>query len=92
MQELVESPSLFARQWRLIPFLVSACQLGYKPKIQHLRTSTKGKDDDTKLPTSDTLERMGTSFGYSGFWDGLCGQALVMIGRWCLRRPLTNHK
>ena len=33
------------------------------------------------LLTSETLGRMGTSFGCSDFWDFLGRQALVMIGR-----------
>ena len=42
--------------------------------------------------TSETLRRMGTSFGGGDFWDRLGGQASVMIGGWCSRQPLTNHK
>ena len=38
------------------------------------------------------LGRMGTSFGRSDFWDRSGGQALVMIGRWFSRQPLTNRK
>ena len=34
---------------------------------------------------------MDTSFGCSDFWDRLGEQALVMIGRWYSRQPLTNH-
>ena len=45
-----------------------------------------------QLPTPETLGRMGTSFGCSDFWDCLGGQALVMIGQWHSRQPLTNHK
>ena len=35
---------------------------------------------------------MGTSVGLNDFWDRLGGQALVIIGRWYSRQPLTNHK
>ena len=45
-----------------------------------------------KFPTSETCRRIGTSFGRSDVWDRLSGQALVMIGRWYSRQPLTNHK
>ena len=41
---------------------------------------------------SETLRRMGMSFGCSELWDRLGGQALVMIGQWHSRQPLTNHK
>ena len=34
---------------------------------------------------------MGTSFGCSDFWECLGGQALVMIGQWHSRQPLTNN-
>ena len=34
---------------------------------------------------------MATSFGCSDFWDCLGGQALVMIGQWHSRQPLTNN-
>ena len=44
------------------------------------------------FPTSESLGRMGTSFVCRDFWDRLGGQALVMIGQWYLRQPLTNHK
>ena len=44
------------------------------------------------IATLGTVGRMGTSFGRNDFWDRLGGQALVMIGRWYLRQPLTNHK
>ena len=33
---------------------------------------------------------MGKSFGHSDFWHHFGGQALVMIGRWYSRQPLTN--
>ena len=39
-----------------------------------------------------TLRRMGTSFGHSDCWDRIGGKALVMIGQWYSRRPLTNHR
>ena len=39
-----------------------------------------------------TLRRMGTSFGHSDCWDRIGRQALVMIGQWYSRRPLTNHR
>ena len=45
-----------------------------------------------KFPTSETCRRIGTSFGRSDVWDRLSEQALVMIGRWYSRQPLTNHK
>ena len=35
---------------------------------------------------------MDTSSGCSDTWDRLDGQALVMIGLWFSRQPLTNHK
>ena len=35
---------------------------------------------------------MGTSFVCRDFLDRLGGQALVMIGQWYSRQPLTNHK
>ena len=34
---------------------------------------------------------MATNFTRNDFWDHLGGQALVMIGRWYSRQPLTNH-
>ena len=38
-----------------------------------------------------TIRGMGASFRHRDFWDRLGGQALVMIGRWYSRQPLTNH-
>ena len=38
----------------------------------------------------ETIRGMGASFGHNDFWDHLGGQALVMIGRWYSRKPLTN--
>ena len=35
---------------------------------------------------------MGTSFRCNDFRDRLGGQALLMIGGWYSRQPLTNHK
>ena len=35
---------------------------------------------------------MGTRFQRNDSWDRLRGQALVKIGRWYSRQPLTNHK
>ena len=43
-----------------------------------------------ELSTSKTRGRMGTSFGHSDFWDHFGGQALVMIGGWYSRQPLTS--
>ena len=40
--------------------------------------------------TRGKRERMGKSFGRSDFWHHFGGQALVMIGRWYSRQPLTN--
>ena len=34
---------------------------------------------------------MDTRFERNDFWDRLGEQALVMIGRWYSRQPLTNH-
>ena len=34
---------------------------------------------------------MAKNFTRNDFWDHLRGQALVMIGRWYSRQPLTNH-
>ena len=34
---------------------------------------------------------MGTIFQCNDFLDRMGGQALVMIGRWYSRQPLTNH-
>ena len=34
---------------------------------------------------------MGKGFRRNDFWDHLGGKALVMIGRWYWRQPLTNH-
>ena len=45
-----------------------------------------------QLPALETIGRMGTSFGRNDFWNGIGGQALVIIGRWFPRQPLTNHK
>ena len=39
----------------------------------------------------ETIRGMGTSFRHHDFWDRLGGQALVMIGRWYSRQPLTNQ-
>ena len=39
----------------------------------------------------ETIRGMGTSFRHNDFWDHLGGQALVMIGRWYSRQPLTNQ-
>ena len=44
------------------------------------------------FPTPETVRQMGTSFRCNHFWDRLGGQALVMIGWWYSRQPLTNHK
>ena len=41
---------------------------------------------------SETPWRMGTSFWRGDFWDHLGAQALVMIGGWYSRQPLTNHE
>ena len=38
---------------------------------------------------SETLGRMGTSFGRSVFWGRLSEQVLVMIGRWYSQQLLT---
>ena len=35
---------------------------------------------------------MGTSYRRNDFWVRLGGQTVVMIGRWCLRQPLTSYK
>ena len=43
-----------------------------------------------KTYISDTIRGMG-SFRRNDFWESLVGQALVMIGRWYSRQPLTNH-
>ena len=51
-------------------------------------TFVRGK---SKLPSSETLRGMGTSFGFSDFIDRLCGAALVMIGRLYSWQPFTNH-
>ena len=40
----------------------------------------------------ETIGGMGTSYRRNDFWVRLGGQTVVMIGRWCLRQPLTNHK
>ena len=45
-----------------------------------------------QFPTQETIREMGTSFRRNHFWDRLGGQALVMIGWWYSRQPLTNHK
>ena len=42
--------------------------------------------------TPETIGEMGTSFRRNHFWDRLGGQAIVMIGWWYSRQPLTNHK
>ena len=42
--------------------------------------------------TPETIREMGTSFRRNHFWDRLGGQAIVMIGWWYSRQPLTNHK
>ena len=47
------------------------------------------------LPLSSTpkdIREMGTGLKRKDFWDSLGGQALVMIGRWYSRQPLTSHK
>ena len=44
-----------------------------------------------QFPTQETIREMGTSFRRNHFWDRLGGQALVMIGWWYSRQPLTNH-
>ena len=45
----------------------------------------------SQATTSETLGKMD-SFGCSDFWEGVGGEVLVLIGRWYLRQPLTNHK
>jgi len=40
--------------------------------------------------TRGKRERMGKSSERSDFWDHFGGQALVMIGGWYSRQPLTN--
>ena len=46
----------------------------------------------SQLLISESLRGMGMSFGCSGLWDRLGWQALVMIGQFRSRQPLTNHK
>ena len=59
---------------------MAALSRGCKPRIEK------------QFTTSETLGRMGTSFGCSDFWDRLVGQVLVMIGPWYSRQPSTNHR
>ena len=62
-------------------------------QIQHGFTPVYKLRTCDVFPPSQTLGRMGTSFGCNDFWYRLDGQALVMIGRWysvALRQPLTN--
>jgi len=48
--------------------------------------------ESLQFPTPETRGRISTSFRRNHFRDRLGGQALVMIGRWYSRQPLTNHK
>ena len=52
-------------------------------------SSTKSTSRNTHFRNS---RENGTSCGCSDFWDCLSGQALLMIGRWYSRQPITNHK
>ena len=45
-----------------------------------------------QFPSSETIRKMSTSFRRNHFWDCLGGQAIVKIGWWYSRQPLTNHK
>ena len=42
--------------------------------------------------TRGKRERIGKSSGRSDFWHHFGGQALVIIGGWYSRQPLTNQK
>ena len=58
-----------------------------------LRESNPGRWEENALPLPlDTIRGMDTRFRRSNVWDRLGGQAVVMIGRWYSRQPLTNHK
>ena len=46
--------------------------------------------ESLQFPTPETRGRISTSFRRNHFRDRLGGQALVMIGRWYSRQPLTK--
>ena len=43
------------------------------------------------LHVQEIIRGIGTSFRRNDFWDGFCGQALVMIGYWLPWLPSTYH-
>ena len=49
-------------------------------------------EHNIQFPIPETIREMGTSFWFNHFWDPLGGQAIVLIGWWYSRQPLTNHK
>ena len=77
---------------------MSLCVDRSTAKLEHMNvffsfsTSSNHSGLVRNTPLFDTLGRTGSSFGCSDFWDGLGGQALVMIGRWYSRQTSTNHK
>ena len=48
--------------------------------------------ENLQFPTPETRGRISTSFRRNHFSELSGGQALVMIGRWYSRQPLTKHK
>ena len=62
----------------------------FKKRNQTARLEKKNSKLVTKY-LSDTMRGMGTRIPRNDFWESLVGQALILIGRWYSRQPLTNH-
>ena len=77
---------------------MSLCVDRSTAKLEHMKvffilsTSSNHSGLVRNTPTLDTLGRIGSSVGCSDLWDGLGGQALVVIGRWYSRKTLNNPK
>ena len=65
-------------------------QLFFKNEMK-LRAWKKKNSKLVKKYISDTIRGMGKRIPRNDFWESLVGQALVLIGRWYSRLPLTNH-
>ena len=82
-----QQTTLFSKNSPL--FLMDLSPLAHTPKQGRVVSRGFGYGI-VHFKTRGKRERMGKSSGRSDFWHHFGGQALVMIGRWYSRQPLTN--
>jgi len=64
----------------------------HSQSFTHFKEKMLGRHLVQFLTPEPYMRGMRLSFRRNDFWDHLGGQALVMIGRWYSRQPLTNQK